>query len=155
MGMALIFIGIAVSIFLLDFVIKGYIEKKIAGKEEQRILKEKIIIKKHHNYGAALNFMDRKPRAVLIFSSIIFGLVLIIFGILLTKKRKVLLKTAFSFLIGGAASNIYDRAVRGYVVDYFSIHTGWKVMDRIIFNLSDWFIFIGSLLAILSEIVYK
>ena len=54
-----------------------------------------------------------------------------------------------SLAIGGGANNFYDRAKRGYVVDYFSFRTPWKRLNQMIFNLSDLCIFLGSLLIVL------
>lgn len=65
------------------------------------------------------------------------------------KERVSVLKLAFSFIIGGACSNVYDRIVRKYVVDYFSFNTKLKKLKDIVFNISDMFIFLGTGLAVL------
>ena len=41
-------------------------------------------------------------------------------------------------------SNIFDRFTRGYVVDYIRIKV--KGLDKVIFNLGDIFILVGSLM---------
>lgn len=71
------------------------------------------------------------------------------------KKGKKLVKYGLAFLIGGAAGNVYDRAVRHYVVDYFSFETGLAWFDRIIFNISDIFIFVGMILLVIGDAVAK
>ncbi len=58
----------------------------------------------------------------------------------------ILIKLGLSFVVGGAFSNVYDRLVRRYVVDYFSFNVKWERLRRIVFNISDLFIFLGSFL---------
>lgn len=130
------------SIFIGDLFIKNYIEKyKKLGKEE-KILKDKIIITKYHNQGAFLNVLEKNREIILVLSGVLLGLLSM--GLLLAspKKGKKLLKLGLSLMIGGASSNVYDRIHRGYVVDYFS----FSCFDKVVFNISDFFIFIGSIL---------
>ena len=58
-------------------------------------------------------------------------------------------KLGLSIVLAGAASNLYDRFKRGYVVDYFSIRV--KGLEKVIFNLGDMFVFFGSLLFVICE----
>lgn len=55
-------------------------------------------------------------------------------------------------MLAGAFSNLYDRLAKNYVVDYFSIE--WKRLKDVIFNLGDFFVFAGSLIYVLSELLY-
>ena len=45
----------------------------------------------------------------------------------------------------------YDRLKRGYVVDYFSIRC--KYLEKVVFNLGDFFIFAGSALIAASDLL--
>ena len=56
-----------------------------------------------------------------------------------------------SAILGGAISNLYDRLVKGYVVDYFSIE--FKRLKKVIFNLGDIFVFLGSLVFLIGELL--
>ncbi len=143
----MIFILIVIGIFLLDLKVKNYIEanKKLGKKEE--ILGGRIILNRHHNKGALLNIFDTKPKLVKIFSGLILTILSIVFVIVLGKEKKDGLKLGLSLIIGGAASNVFDRFKRGYVVDYFS----FKSLRRVIFNISDICIIIGSALLLMSE----
>lgn len=51
----------------------------------------------------------------------------------------------------GAISNLYDRVVRRYVVDYFSIQCG--KLKGVVFNLGDIFVFLGSGILFGEEII--
>ena len=61
---------------------------------------------------------------------------------MMKSKGRKLEKLAMSLIIGGSLSNLYDRYVRGYVVDYFSLRFG--PLKEVVFNLGDISIFLGS-----------
>ena len=63
---------------------------------------------------------------------------------------KKLLKAGLSLLLGGAFSNTYDRVMREYVVDYVSLKTGIAAIDRVVFNLADLCILIGTMAVVLG-----
>lgn len=53
--------------------------------------------------------------------------------------------TALALVLGGALGNIYDRFMRGYVIDYADLHFGeWRPF--LIFNLADVAISLGVLI---------
>ena len=54
---------------------------------------------------------------------------------------------------GGAWSNIFDRIVRGKVVDYLGFRTKWKKITKITYNLGDLAIFLGAFLVGLGELL--
>ena len=74
---------------------------------------------------------------------------------LLFRKGNALEKLSFSLVLGGAISNVYDRFVRKYVVDYVGFRSKWKKISDITFNLGDFGIFAGALGIILSALLPK
>jgi len=58
-----------------------------------------------------------------------------------------------SLLLGGGGSNLYDRITKGYVVDYFSFRTPWRWLNRIVFNISDFCIFFGSIFVAIASLI--
>lgn len=138
----MIYLLIVASIFTGDLLLKNYIEKnKKLGKQE-KILKDKIIITKYHNQGAFLNLLEKKRELLLLMSGILLGMLSLGMIFVLPQKGKRLLKLGLSFMLGGASSNVYDRVKRGYVVDYYS----FSFFDKVVYNISDMFIFIGSII---------
>jgi signal peptidase II len=137
---------IAVFIFALDGVVKNLIEKRRKLGEETPVCKGRIIIRKYHNRGVALDGLQRWPWLVRLVSGGVWTVLVILWAVLLKKRGKKARKLGLSMIIGGGASNLHDRLTRGYVVDYFSIRCPWKWFQRIIFNLSDWCIFLGGVL---------
>ena len=66
-------------------------------------------------------------------------------------KEHIVRKLALATVIGGSLSNLYDRFVRRYVVDYFSVQIG--PLKKVVFNLGDICVFLGSVVLILAELV--
>ena len=146
----MIYVLVAAAIFIGDLFIKDYVERKFPDQGEQKKLKGFLRLRKHHNKGAFLNVGERKRQAVAVLSVLLTILVTILFILSFGTKGNALLKTGLALLLGGAFSNTYDRLKRKYVVDYFSFGVKWKWLASIIFNISDFGIIIGALLAALS-----
>ncbi|MEG2441398.1 MAG: signal peptidase II [Acetivibrio sp.] len=146
----MIYVIIILGILIGDGFIKNYIEEKKVLGEEKSILKGKIIVTKHHNKGAMLNFMEKKPEWVKRASCVCAGGVIVFFAELFSKNKNILLKMGTSLLAGGGFSNLYDRLKKGYVVDYFIINKGR--LKKVIFNLSDIMIFAGGLFIIMGSL---
>ncbi|MGB8454185.1 MAG: signal peptidase II [Anaerocolumna sp.] len=143
----MIYILIVVLIFITEVMIKKFIEENKEMHKKESIFHGNIILERYHNKGAMLNFMEDNVSAVKFITVTLLGILLLSFAILLPKKGNRLLKLGLSLVLGGALSNVYDRISRGYVVDYFS----FKFLKKIIFNISDICIFIGSgMIALLS-----
>lgn len=61
---------------------------------------------------------------------------------------------ALALVLGGALGNIYDRAVRGYVIDYADLHIGeWRPF--LIFNLADAAITFGVLILLARSLLSR
>lgn len=148
----MVYIIFAVFIFGLDIFIKNRIE---ARKDEEFPIRldNGICLEKHHNHGFILNKLDDRPELVKL-ASILMLFPLLFWALwLFIKKAGSLGKTGAAFLLGGSASNIYDRLVRGYVVDYLRFPI--KKIRHIIFNIADFFIFIGAFLSAVYEFFSK
>ncbi|SHO48809.1 signal peptidase II [Anaerocolumna xylanovorans] len=144
----MVYLIIVAVIFLAELKIKDYIEKNKVMHKKEEILNGNIVIERYHNKGAMLNFLENDVKIVKTMSLTFFGVILLIFIFLLPRKGDKLLKIALSLILGGALSNIYDRFTRGYVVDYFS----FKFLKKIVFNISDICIFLGSALTAIRSL---
>ncbi|BCK01202.1 signal peptidase II [Anaerocolumna chitinilytica] len=139
------------GIFLTEWKIKNYIEKNKEMHKKEEILGGNIVIERYHNKGAMLNFLENDVKVVKTISCTLLGVALLMFLLLLPKKGDKLLKFAMALILGGALSNVADRFTRGYVVDYFS----FKFLKKIVFNISDICIFIGSGLVVIRSLFKK
>ncbi len=135
----------AAAIFTGELLLKNQAEKRLEWGKQIKICRGKILLHKYHNYGVALNLLEKRPGLI---QALCGGMLLILGSLwfwLIQKKENPGVLLAFALLLGGGASNYYDRLKRGYVVDYFSFHTPFKSLNRIIFNLSDLCIFLGGM----------
>lgn len=139
------YLAIIVSIFTGEFFMKEMVENYGKEGEKKLILKDKLFLTKYHNYGAALNFMEKRTGVVAAVSVILSILCTILFLITLTKGGKEPLKLSLALLLGGAYSNTYDRLKRKYVVDYVGVCHKKKRKNEIIYNLSDFCIILGAM----------
>lgn len=129
-----------------DLALKWWVEQQDPKDFPRELEKSggKIWLYRNHNAGFPFGFLEKYQQVVrLIPLSIISGL----FGVLLyllPKKgtQAQVQKLGLSILLGGALSNLYDRMVRHYVVDYFSIRIG--ALKKVVFNLGDFAVFLGS-----------
>lgn len=146
----MIFIVIITFLFLTDTAVKFMAEKNLKEHIRIPIFDGKLFLMKHHNEGAFLSFGEHRAKLVKLFSIGLTGICLVIFIFTLGRRGKILLKTGLTFLLGGAFSNTCDRLTRQYVVDYFGFNVKNERFRNIIFNLSDFFILIGSMISVIS-----
>lgn len=139
------------GIFTGELFWKNHVEKNISEGSSKKALYGAILLTKYHNRGAALNRGEKRPEIVKWISVVLTAAVGLLFVCSFGMAGRGLLKTGLSLLLGGAFSNTYDRLKRGYVVDYFRFNVSAKRIRRLIFNVSDFCIIIGALLAVLSE----
>lgn len=149
----MIYPTIIATLTAADQFLKQAIEKDKEGifPRELHGSKGKIWLYRNHNSGFSFGFLKEHPdliRAVPLAGLSAFGGIL---GFLSARKGYFLHKTSLCLILAGGASNLYDRIVRGHVVDYFSIQ--WKHLKKLVLNLGDVFIFSGALLFALAELL--
>lgn len=109
-----------------------------------------------YNHGAAFSFLsnDQTSWQLIMFAciSLIAAVVLIVMIIRQPTSAKLNL-ISFSMILGGALGNFYDRAFRGFVIDFLDFHIGeyhWPA-----FNVADSAITCGVILLILASFTKK
>ena len=153
--MIVLYTGMMAAVFLTDILVKQSVEEKISVREERKICKGRILVRKVYNEGMMLSFMKCYPRIVK-WSSVVLGVLIFTYdAILLCRKGHHLKKIGMMLLTGGAWSNILDRILRGKVIDYFGFQTKWKAFTRITFNLGDLCIFSGAALSVMDRLARK
>lgn len=149
--MILICMGIIAAIFAGDLLLKNHMERRRLPEGGEQILwGGKLLLRRHHNRGAAFNVGEKHGAAVAVLSVMLTAAAAVTLIFSFGQKGNRLLQTGLAFLLGGAFSNTYDRLRRRYVVDYISFGTRWERLRRLVFNLSDFCIIIGALLAALG-----
>lgn len=147
----MIYITITAAIFALDYFIKKYIDKKYARKVKHPHLGGKVYIEKFYNNGATLNLLAKHPKAMTCIHSTVMFFVAVCYYFVMRLSGRQLTKAGLAMLAGGGLSNLYDRYTKHHVVDYIRFGFGPKWFRRIIFNVSDFFVFIGALLTVIGS----
>ena len=147
----MIFCTIAAASAALDLGIKQYVLDNVTEGEDRELAGGRLVLRRVYNRGAAFNLLEKSPQFVTKLSSWLGAVLLVRDVFLLRKKGHTAEKTGMMLLTGGALSNLYDRIMRGKVVDYLAVKSRWKRLSRLTFNLGDVCIAAGALLAALSR----
>ncbi len=102
------------------------------------------------NRGAAFGILQGQRPALLVFTSLIFLALLILFYKLPAQPRFIPIHIILILLVSGAVGNMLDRIVRTYVVDFFY----FCLIDFPVFNVADCYVVLGVIMAILLLLFY-
>lgn len=147
----MIYVIVIAIIAIADLLIKNSIERYYWNNKDRYIFGKFVKIHESHNTGGFMNFLENSFEWVKMLSGILLLIVAVIFGFLLPKKGKCLLKSALALILGGALSNQVDRVFKkDGVTDYFSVQI--PGIKKIVFNIGDFAIFIGVILLLVNEL---
>jgi signal peptidase II len=146
----MIFLIITFVAFGLDMGIKAYVDRKYARLVSHPHLQGKVVVEKFYNKGAALGFFAGCKSLVKAIQTCGMVAVAVAYYFVLRLSGRSLGKVGMALLAGGGLSNLVDRYQKGYVVDYVRFGFGPKWFRRLIFNVSDFFVFIGAVLTALD-----
>ncbi len=133
-------------LFSLDRFVKSFVSSRFLPGDSIGILKNVFHITLVQNTGIAFGLL--RNRGNLSFVFFVLGLVLFSIILLRGKTYSKVGKISLCLIISGALSNLFDRLVFGYVIDYLDFRV-WPV-----FNIADASITAGVAL-IVREIFIK
>jgi len=133
-------------IFFSDFFIKNYLKNNFAYQSIP-VIKNILNITVVFNRGAAFGILKGYSN-ILVYAGIVFIIMLIVI-IRKDERKSMLSMVILGLILGGAFSNMFDRVVYGFVVDYLDFKI-WPV-----FNLSDTCISIGAGILFLRSFLKK
>lgn len=142
---------IAGGLAALDLGIKSVVENQEDDTFPRELPSFRGMVKLHknHNAGFPFGFMKERPELVRTIPLAVISALAGALCALLQDKGKIVQKTGLAVIIGGALSNLYDRVIRGYVVDYFSVE--WSPLKKVVFNLGDMCVFLGSAVIVAEQ----
>lgn len=147
--------ALLVGLISADMGIKQYIEDTFELSEERETIIDKVVLRKVYNKGFLLNTMDKRPEIVKGCSAAV-GIGIILYDIwLFLRKGRWLQKLGMVFLTAGAFSNVYDRLVRGRVIDYIGVQWKNSRLAKITANLADVYVVIGAMICAVANIFRK
>ena len=133
--------GLFLVFTTFDMGIKQYVEETFKKGEKRATVIPGLELRRVHNKGFFLDSLDKYPKIVKNVSVILGGLIAIYDYQLFTKRGKWGKKFGMTILSAGAFSNIFDRLIRGYVVDYLGVKN--SKLSKITANLADLYIAVG------------
>lgn len=140
-----IIIILSMLFLLVDQISKLMVIKLININHSVTVIKNFFYLTYTKNIGAAFSILNGQ-RIFLIVVAILI-IVLLFYYLRKNKIEGKIKKVAFSLVIGGSFGNLFDRIVRGFVVDFFDVKIfGYNFP---IFNIADTFIVIGVFLLII------
>lgn len=137
-------------IYAVDQKIKEECEEKLESGKSKDILGGHARLILHHNYGSAGNMGAGNPKRVKIISVVLTMVVAATFAFSVFDGWNRAIKCGLSLVLGGAFSNTYDRLKHGYVIDYIGFNHGPQSIRRLIWNIADFSIIIGAIIAVMS-----
>ena len=146
------FLTFGTTLAVADLAVKNEIERQddTAFPREMKGSKGWIKLYKNHNAGFSFGVL-KGSRLVKMLPLCVFSSIAGAWTYIMGVRGRIVEKLALTLVFAGGASNLLDRLVRGYVVDYFAIQ--WKALKKVVFNLADIFIFLGSAILIAVHFV--
>jgi len=142
-------LGVIGVIVAIDQAIKYGVERMMDYQQAIDLLPF-FALYRTHNQGIAFSMLWGIGPAVLI--AISLGVITFVLWLWrASPAERVISHIGFALVIGGAIGNLIDRALFGYVIDYFLFHT--PVWSFAVFNLADAAITVGAGLIILDELL--
>lgn len=139
---------IAPFVFGLDRLSKYYVEKMIenGGRVEYTSFFSLVHVR---NYGGAFNLFSDSEYKTFLFVFLPLIVVCVLLLLLFFANLNKIQTISILFILGGATGNLYDRIVKGYVVDFLDF--GYRNFHWPAFNIADTFVTLGIFLLILVE----
>jgi signal peptidase II len=145
----LLYLLIALGVFLLDRWTKWLVAQKIALFDSVSVVPGFFKITHVRNQGAAFSLFANAPAAFRTAFLVVFSLAaMVVVLVLLVKisKRFSLQGTALALIFGGASGNLWDRLLHGWVTDFLLVY--YKHWEWPAFNVADSAICVGAVLLI-------
>ena len=144
--------AITIPIVVLDQATKMFVKSHIELYESISVVRNFLDITYTQNPGAAFSMLSEAPawvREALLM--LLASAAIVVLLVLIVRAERVSASSiAFALILGGAAGNLIDRAIRGRVIDFVRVH--YYDLNYPVFNVADSAISIGVALIVLAAI---
>jgi|EndMetStandDraft_4_1072995.scaffolds.fasta_scaffold92118_2 signal peptidase II len=106
------------------------------------------------NYGVSLGLLTAQSTEMRYLLVAMTGVIALVVLIWLLREKAWPDLIGLALVLGGALGNIYDRATRGFVVDYADLHFG-EFRPFLIFNIADAAITVGVLIILARSLLSR
>ena len=142
---------IAAVVIVLDQAVKAVVRRRIALNESIPVIPGFFDLTRVHNTGTAFGFMNATDfpfKTVILACVAVAALAALAMYAATLPVDQWLARTGLALILGGAAGNLIDRVMDGYVVDFVDLYwSGWHFWA---FNVADASITVGVALMILD-----
>jgi signal peptidase II len=142
---------IAAFVVVLDQAVKAVVRRQIALNESITVIPGFFDLTRVHNTGTAFGFMNATDfpfKTVILACVAVAALAALAMYAASLPVDQWLARTGLALILGGAAGNLIDRVMDGYVVDFVDLYwSGWHFWA---FNVADASITIGAVLVFLD-----
>lgn len=150
----MIYIGIIIAVCTAEFFLRRRAHQKIELNETREVKGLPVILSRYHNYGMAENRLEERPKIVKTIGAAAVGALTILFLLTLPLRGKKALKTGLALVVGGGLANLLERFYHGYVTDYFQLKVPVARIRKLVFNVADFCIFIGSICIVIAGSIF-
>jgi signal peptidase II len=137
--------GLAGLVFALDRLTKWIIEQKLSFFDQYRVIPGFFDIVRSQNRGVAFGIFNDSTsewRTTLLVVASLAAVVGISWMLWKAEKMDRFSVWGFALILGGAAGNLFDRAVSGHVTDFLLLYV--RDFQWPTFNVADSAIVVGS-----------
>ena len=121
--------------------------------EEDRARTDKVVLRHVQNEGVCMSLLEDEPETARILAGAASGAVLGWHAFtVVPKKKRFWKKAGLSLMAAGSISNMFDRLVRGHVVDYVGFRLEDKHLEGITYNFADFFIAAGAVITVMTKL---
>ncbi|HXS96032.1 MAG TPA: signal peptidase II [Candidatus Limnocylindrales bacterium] len=148
--------GAAAAIFALDRITKLLVDAGVSDYATYRIIPGVFDIVRSENRGVAFGILNNSAsqwRTIALIVASLVAVIAIAVALWRSPAMDRVSAWALALILGGAAGNLYDRAILGRVTDFIQVYLGSYAWPT--FNIADSAIVIGSGLLLLSQMKPK
>ncbi len=131
---------VAALVFALDRVTKILVQTRMAPGTSIQVIPGLLRITSIRNAGAAFGLLQHQTLFFIAVTAVVVVLIVTYGG--RAARGQPMLAVALGLQLGGALGNLYDRLLRGMVVDFIDFYRVWPF----IFNVADAAIVVGGCL---------
>lgn len=145
---------VTLLILVVDHVIKWLVRARLGADSRIDLIPGYLRLKYVENSGVAFGYFDTVHSAwkpYILGAMAVLAVVIIFLYSSRTSSKRVLLQTALAITTGGILGNLFDRIVRGYVVDFIEFHIRESFYFPT-FNIADSAITIGIALLLIDTV---
>lgn len=142
--------GMIVGLIGLDQITKQWASSFLKGKSAISMIPNVFELQYLENRGAAFGIFQNRQGMFVVMTILVLAILTYVYFRIPAEKKYFPLKVCYVLLTAGAAGNLIDRMVQGYVVDFFY----FKLIDFPIFNVADIYVTVTMITVLFLLLLY-